>query len=129
MSTTESNDHSAPHLPASRESLQAVGKLFIGHMVFSSGSEDGAPVRAFGSDWNEALLSKEEAQEIVRAGMSHEWAGDIAEKILSTGAAMLHFYLVGGPGGKAMVSVDGCDPTCPVTAEARALLSLPIGAA
>jgi hypothetical protein len=129
MSTAELNDHGAPHLPVSRESLQAVGKFFVGHMVFHSGSEDGPPVRTFGSDWNEARLSKKEAQEIVRAGMSHEWAGDIAEKVVSTGAAMLHFYLVEGPGGKAIVSVDDCDPRCPATADARALLSPPMGAA
>ncbi len=105
------------------------GRLFIGHMVFYLGSADGPPLQSFATDWDEALLPKKEALERFRAGMSHQWAGDIAEKIVFAGAAMLHFYVGEGPGGKAKFSVDDCDPRCPAMAEARALLSPPMGTA
>lgn len=90
-------------------------------IFFYLGSEDGPPVQGFGSDWNEAVLPKEKALEIFRAGKSHEWLCDIAEKIAYAGVAMVHFYLVEGPGGMATVSVDDCDPRCP-TPDARALV-------
>jgi hypothetical protein len=122
MATTESKDPSAARVPVTRESLQEIPKFFVGHLFFHSGSEDAPPVLSFANDWDEALLAKEDAQKIVRKWMSHEWAGDIAEKIVSTGAAGLHVYFVEASDG-AVVLAEDCDPDCPVTADAYALLS------
>jgi hypothetical protein len=126
MSSTESKDPSAPPVPVTRESLQEIGKFFVGHLFFHSGSEDAPPVLSFADDWDEALLAKEDAQEVVRRGMSHEWAADIAEEIAFAGAAGLHVYLVEASDGMVVLA-DDCD--CPVTADARALLSPPMGTA
>ena len=122
MSTNKSTDLSVAPVPVTLESLQAIEVLFVGHVFFHLGSEDAPPVLSFADDWDEALLTRENAVEVVGAGMSHEWAGDIAEKIVSTGAAGLHVFFVEASDG-AVVLAEDCDPDCPVTADAYALLS------
>ena len=130
MSTNKSTDLSVAPVPVTLESLQAIEVLFVGHVFFHLGSEDAPPVLSFADDWDEALLTRENAVELVGAGMSHEWAGDIiAEKIASTGAAMLHVFLVEGPLDLFFVVFEYCDPRCPSGAKWYALLSPPMGSA
>ncbi len=92
--------------------------LFVGHAIFHG--EPGALQLSFGSDWNELLVRKKDANAILR-GSDEAFRLAMAEKIVASGAAMLHFWVKPSEDGDA-VNVLDCAPGCENAAEARLFL-------
>ena len=97
------------------------GDLFVGHMVFHADGERRDV--SCGDDWDETLLSKRVALDFVRKGLAGDatFREDIARKAARHGTAFFHFFMRPSESGD-LARVCDCDPACPKSAEARALL-------
>ncbi len=108
------------------------GQLFVGHFGFL---RDGDPPYAFGDDWDETLLAKKEAWELLvrtvnpdDSGMAMKpdesngmpWLEGIDAKIERDGTVLLHFYVTKDGGNEDKIGIFDCSPACPASVGVRA---------
>lgn len=105
-------------------------KLFVGHWIWHDDGNGGLAV-TFGSDWNEALVTKEEARAVIHAGAKKDrkWALKMSREIAEDGCSILHFCVTVDGAGKRVIDVNDCEKGCGPAASARALFAPSKGSA
>ena len=101
------------------ESVRSEGgpeeELVVGHVGVLADA-DGSQVVGFSRDWNEALLAKSTASQILRHEMSDKWMVDLVEKLMTAGVVTIYFSVTNTADGR-WVDIFSVASGCKVIAE------------